>query len=96
MQRELLRLLPVKEYGKTHPEYFPLINGKRYIPSDPKGQGWQPCVSNPDVARIMADALIAHFRTNPDSFAMNLVVNDGRGDCTCTNCCAMDPPGPMC
>ena len=93
--------LPAAKYGKTHPEYFPLVNGQRRVPIIPttgprKGRdphGWQPCVSNPDVARIMADALIAYFDKNPDKFAVNLAVNDGYGDCRCDKCRAMDAPG---
>lgn len=96
------KLLPVEKYGKEHPEYFPLFEkDKRYVPVIPaegpgKGRdphGWQPCVSNPDVVRIMADALIDHFRKNPDVIAIDLVVNDGYGDCMCDKCHAMDPPG---
>jgi len=93
--------LPITKYGETHPEYFPLIGGKRYVPKiattgPRKGRdphGWQPCVSNPEIVRIMADALIDYFRKNPDRFAINLAVNDGRGDCQCEKCRAMDAPG---
>jgi len=93
--------LPPAKYGSTNPEFFPLIDGKRHVPktatSGPrKGrdpQGWQPCVSNPRVAEIMANALIDYFRKNPESFAINLAVNDGLGDCRCEKCRAMDTPG---
>ncbi|MBM4086576.1 MAG: DUF4838 domain-containing protein, partial [Planctomycetes bacterium] len=76
----------------NEPELFPLINGKRFVPTKPKEQGWQPCVSNPRVAEIMADSIKEHFRQNPDKFALNLAVNDGYGDCTCDKCRAMDAP----
>ncbi len=79
------------------PDIFPLINGERYIPPvDERGRiahGWQPCVSNPRVAQIMAQSLIDTFAAEPDRIAMNLAVNDGYGDCTCAACRAMDPPG---
>ncbi|MCD6361616.1 MAG: DUF4838 domain-containing protein [Armatimonadetes bacterium] len=82
---------------RDEPDIFPLIDGKRYIPGvDERGRirhGWQPCVSNPRVARIMADTLIGIFEKEPDRIAMNLAVNDGLGDCTCEGCRAMDPPG---
>ncbi|MEW6354881.1 MAG: DUF4838 domain-containing protein [Planctomycetota bacterium] len=94
------RWLPVTQYGATHPEYFPLFDGKRFVPITPaegpeKGkvpQGWQPCVSNPEVAQVMAEGLIDYFRKNPDAIAINLAVNDGMGDCMCENCRAMDAP----
>ena len=84
-------------HGQTHPEYFPLFQGKRFIPKvDEKGvtagAGWQPCVSNPDLPKVVADELIAWFDKNPDAPAINLAVNDGNGDCECDQCRAMDAP----
>ena len=79
------------------PDIFPLIGGERYIPPvDERGRiahGWQPCVSNPRVAQIMADAIMDIFEREPERIATNLAVNDGYGDCTCEACRAMDPPG---
>ena len=94
------RWLPIEKYGQTHPEYFPWGDGNRLVPvMDTEGpnkkrppQGWQPCVSNPDVVKIMADGLIGYFRKNPEAIAINLAVNDGAGDCLCPKCRAMDPP----
>ena len=90
------RLLKTREHTDDR-ELFPLINGERFVPKVEEGKriphGWQPCVSNPKVARIMADSLIEAFRSDPRRIAMNLAVNDGLGDCTCEDCCAMDAPG---
>ncbi len=90
------KLLNAKE-RLDEPDLFPLIDGERFIPSlDERGRirhGWQPCVSNPRVAEIMAQMLIDTFEAEPDRIAMNLAVNDGLGDCTCEGCSAMDPPG---
>jgi len=85
--------LPVEKYGKTHPEYYPLFDGKRFIPKPRAGGGWQPCTSNPDSPKIIAEALIGYFDKNPNAIAINLAVNDGNGDCQCDACRAMDPPG---
>ena len=84
-------------FGQSHPEYFPLFQGKRFIPKvDEKGVtaggGWQPCVSNPELPQVVADELIAYFDKNPDAAAINLAVNDGNGDCECDQCRAMDAP----
>lgn len=84
-------------HGQSHPEYFPLFQGKRFIPKvDEKGvtadAGWQPCVSNPELPKVVAGELIAHFDKNPDAIAINLAVNDGNGDCECEKCRAMDAP----
>jgi hypothetical protein len=94
------RWLRAEPHGREHPEYFPLFDGKRFIPGlEQRGktsrvqQGWQPCVSNPDLPKVIADQLIEYFDKNPTAIAINLAVNDGNGDCQCEKCAAMDAPG---
>jgi hypothetical protein len=87
------RWLPVAKLGETHPEYYPMFEGKRFVPPTTKDAGWQPCTSNPDSPKVVADALIEYFDKNPNAIAINLAVNDGNGDCQCEACRAMDPPG---
>jgi len=85
--------LPPQQYAKTHPEYYPLISGQRREPSKTSGAvQWQPCASNPEVVRIMGDAVADYFRKNPEAVGINFSVNDGGGDCTCEACRAMDAP----
>ena len=86
------KLLKPQEH-LNEPALFPLINGKRCVPDAAQEMNWQPCVSNLRVAEIMADSIKQFFRNHPDSFAFNLCVNDGRGDCTCEKCRALDAPG---
>lgn len=74
---------------QEHPEYFPLVNGKR-IPLD--GQKYQPCTSHPEVIDIMARNLIAKA-TEPDCNGLIIIGNnDGTGWCECENCRRLDPP----
>jgi len=85
--------LPPATYAKTHPEYFSLVSGKRRVPGPKqRASGWQPCVSNPDVPRIMGEAVLAYFRKHPDAVGVNFAINDGGGNCTCDGCRAMDAP----
>jgi len=85
--------LPPKKHGATHPRYYSLVNGKRRVPSDgARASGWQPCVSNPEVAPVMGEAVTGYFRRNPDAVGINFAINDGGGDCTCEGCCALDAP----
>ena len=90
------RLMKAKEHLEDE-ELFPLINGKRFIPSvNEKGHvahGWQPCVANPRVAEIMTESVLETFRSDPGRIAESVSVNDGYGDCTCEACRAMDAPG---
>ncbi len=81
--------IPVAEFGKTHPEYFPMQGGKRLIVSTSAGPG--PCISNPDVLRIVIEKCRAFFDKNPDAAAISLGMTDG-GWCECPQCRAMDGP----
>ena len=66
---------------KEHPEYFSLIDGQR--------RPYQVCVSNPDVVRIVTEAVRDHFRKNPKERVIGLGPNDGAGFCQCEHCKAL-------
>ncbi len=73
-----------------HPEYFPMINGKRIMLD---GQKYQPCTSNPEVLDRMTKSLLDIIQAHPD--ARGLIVignNDGSGWCECAECRKIDPP----
>ena len=81
--------IKVKEFGKTHPEYFPEINGKRIIISSATGPG--PCIANPDVVKIFIKKVREYFDSpkNKDKNTISLGMTDG-GWCECEKCQAMD------
>jgi len=75
-------LLPSKIYGKTHPEYYALINGEHR-------PGWasQWCLTNPEVFEIVANRVDSIFKANPDKHIISISQNDGHDTyCTCENC----------
>ncbi len=40
----LTQLFPPDEYRRTHPEFFPVVDGERYLPrTSDDGFSWQPC-----------------------------------------------------
>ncbi len=90
MMHNYFELLPVEKYGKTHPEYYAEVDGKRLV-SDSKLH-WQFCVSNPEVVDVVAATIIDIFDKQPGKISHALAVNDGWGDCECKNCLAMDLP----
>ena len=73
------------KYFKDHPEYFALINGKRE-------RTGQPCLGNPEVIDIMAKAVIARAKANPNLDTISLSPNDGTAWCECELCRALDDP----
>ena len=91
MGHNLHRIVVPSRYGKTNLDFFPLRNGRRYIPQSDGEQGWQPCTSNPEVIELAARKAIAFFDSRPDAFAYSLSPADGYGWCECDACTAQDP-----
>ena len=85
----IYRVFPPQKYGKTHPQYYPLVNGKRYIPA-PNEVKWRPCESNKEVQQILINYIRNYFDKNPyiDSFSLGL--DDVFHVCHCPYCIAMD------
>lgn len=74
-----------------HPEYFPLIDGKRRKQSVKGMEGWpQPCTSNPKVAEIMAQSLNRILDAPPKGVFL-IGNNDDTRWCQCENCAKIDP-----
>ena len=84
----LSSLVPIKKYHATHPEYFPVVNGKRKkLTPGKKGNGpWNPCISNPDIPKLVAEYADEYFKKYPERIGLPLGVNDGGGDCQCEKC----------
>lgn len=87
----LQRLVAPEKYAKTHPEFFPIRDGNRYIPPDSNTHGWQPCFSAPGLADEAARTIIAYFDEHPEATSYSLGVVDSSGHCECEACQAKDP-----
>lgn len=88
-------IISPKKYGKTHPEYFPLVRGVRRTAPSKERCDWSPCVSNPEVQKLFVNHLVKKYKNNKfGSDAIELSVNDGSGNhCECAGCTAWDDPG---
>src|SRR5690606_6688400 len=73
-----------------HPEYFPLINGKRWKPSNDAYRNWWPCMGNKEVQRITIEYAQKYFRDHPDVDSFSLGMDDVYNMCSCDLCRAMD------
>jgi hypothetical protein len=83
-----------EKYGREHPEWFQLVNGKRG-PTKP-GARYAMCVSNPDLHREIVARWKSRGGAEPGkgpSF-INVVENDILGMCECERCRAWDGPEP--
>lgn len=86
----LARIIPPAQYGKAHPEYFPLWGNERHVPG--AEENWQPCTSNPEVIALAVAAADKYFAEHPEASSFSLSPNDGYGWCQCDACLAQDPP----
>ena len=84
-------LISPDKYFNTHPEYFSLIKGAR---STKSGGTWGPgqlCLTNPDVFKIITDALADKVKVDPKLLTLGLSPNDSDdGNCEDAACKASD------
>ena len=76
-------LIP-RELYKDHPEYFPLIGGKRvdgYV---------QRCLSNPEVLKLAIDTVRRWIKEHPEASIISVSQNDTGKWCQCEKCKALD------
>ncbi len=76
-------LVPQDLY-QEHPEYFPLINGKR------KSGYVQRCLSNPEVLKISIERVRQWLKEHPEATIISVSQNDTINYCQCEQCKALD------
>jgi len=89
--------LSPKDYFAEHPEYFCLKDGERRFSPEGREQAgagsYQPCTTNPAVARIMSENIKEFIRNNPEIKIIGLWPNDIPEWCECEKCVAFDTQG---
>ncbi len=86
-------LIPPDKYFDSHPEWFPLIKGKRKKSTRKHSHSTQLCTSNPEVVARLAEGMIEVLDADPTIEIITLSPNDGDGFCECADCRALDEPG---
>ncbi|MBR8535710.1 DUF4838 domain-containing protein [Carboxylicivirga sediminis] len=86
------RFLPADQYFDKHPEYYALVNRKR--------RPTQLCLSNPDVLRLVTEAVEATFASHPEASVVSVSQDDNTQYCQCEDCEAIhqeegSPSGSM-
>jgi hypothetical protein len=77
-------LLIPRELYREHPEYFPMISGKRvdgYV---------QRCLSNPEVVKLAIERVKQWVREHPEANVIDVSQNDTGYWCQCPSCKALD------
>ncbi len=81
--------IPGSKYGKTHPEFFAEINGKRINPTTTGNTlllSEQICTTNPELRREIVKNMLDYCDTHPEVKTIALNPNDGFGWCECPKC----------
>jgi len=78
------------EKHKTHPEWFPMINGQRPYPVG----RYKLETTNPEVVRFFADRAIAELKADPTVGTFSLSPSDSRGWSTSPESLALYDPAP--
>lgn len=84
-------IIPPKKYVVSNPEFFPIHNGTRYLPSTNSAgvwslSKWQPCYSNEKTITEAVKNICEYFTNNPSEQCCSLGVNDESGYCQCGAC----------
>ena len=80
-------LLPPETYFHDHPEYFAEVDGIR---REFGARESQPCLSNPDVVKIMTDKVLEIVKRHPECKYFGVSQNDNSNYCRCEKCRAVD------
>ena len=75
-----------EKYPETHPEFYPIRGGERYLPTH--REGWQPCFTAEGSVEEAIRVITAYFDEDPSRTSYSLGVNDNRNFCECDDCMA--------
>ena len=73
--------IPREDFFESHPDFFPLIGGKRA----PSGGG-QLCFANPLLKEILEERIGKFMDRFPEVKVVSFMPNDGLGWCECSSC----------
>ncbi|MDB6126914.1 MAG: hypothetical protein JWM35_810, partial [Verrucomicrobia bacterium] len=78
----LVELFAPSVFANEHPEFYPLIDGKRLVPPAVAGYvlpRWQPNFSAPGIVDAAAGRIEEYFRAHPNVSSYSLGTNDNHG-----------------
>lgn len=90
----MYRVFPPSRWAATHPELYPLRNGRRAIPKNDGEQLSQPCTGNPETVRIAIETVNAYLDAHPEVHTYPFSINDNNTWCECELCRAQDVERP--
>ena len=74
-----------KKYFKKHPDFFPLIDGKRTRPSETRNKV-QLCFTNPEMTKAFISEIDKRIKAAPDYDTYRIMIEDNYNLCNCSKC----------
>ena len=62
--------------GKTHPHFFPVVNGTQRVPSEPGDYNWQPVLTADGIVQEAVVRINTFFDSREDAESYSLGMND--------------------
>lgn len=90
INHSFLRHIPSSKHGKLHPEYYCLRDGKRLAQVANDATDNEPCLTNPQVLRLVTESVLAELDANPNVGNISVSQNDNAKNCLCAKCAAID------
>jgi len=84
------RDLPSRVHGAEHPDYYALRDGRRLAPFEDDRYETQPCLSHPDVLRIVTERVLRQIEQDPSRGNVSVSQNDNKKHCQCETCRTVD------
>ncbi len=72
----LLHLYPASKYAESRPEFYPVVNGRRYLPRDDRDYRWQPNLRAEGIVAEGVRNINEFFAEHPDVESYSLGMND--------------------
>lgn len=72
----LLNLFPASVFAETNPEFYPILDGERFLPIGKEKIRWQPNLSAPGIVDAAVKRIDEYFQENPDQPTYSLGMND--------------------
>ncbi|MBI3948361.1 MAG: DUF4838 domain-containing protein, partial [Armatimonadetes bacterium] len=82
----LRRWLPPERYFADHPEWFPMVDGKRVA----RCEQLSMCTSNQGAVQAVIENVKAFLRAHPEMSVVGVMPEDGHGMCHCDACTRLD------
>jgi len=72
----LANIFPPSKFTKSNPEFYPMVKGKRYLPSNDQDIRWQPNFSANDLVSAATSQILDYFKSHPAASSFSLGIND--------------------